>query len=415
MPGSVGAVLKKTELNTRLSRWHPYPAMVPDELAIKLAKSHVTETSKVLDPFCGSGRFLMASAALGADCVGYDVNPLACILTAAKAANPRMGILETIAKEAANPQIRRIRAIPISLRSKVKVQWFSDKVASELAAIIKWINRLDLTAAERLIVAASLSAATRDAAWIRKSGWKLHRVSEPERNHWNISAWDRFAYRLTHYINDSCMMPILGNVKVQLQHAHTVPQIRKPKSLYDVILTSPPYGDSYSTVQYGGASGICLDVVSRIHGLEDSFSYGHEIDTSCLGGMKNTEIGPIKGLRKYWAGSSQSDAAIRISHFLKEYALSCKGVANSLKPGGKAIYVVGRRSVEGFRLKLDLYTEDQFLENGMRLLKVERRKLREKRLPSNINRFARANSEIQRIKGNTKTMDEEIVLLFQRS
>jgi site-specific DNA-methyltransferase (cytosine-N4-specific) len=51
--------------------------------------------------------------------------------------------------------------------------------------------------------------------------------------------------------------------------------------MFDHVLTSPPYGDSNTTVQYGAASGICLDVVTRISGLEAFFVAGSRIDSAC--------------------------------------------------------------------------------------------------------------------------------------
>src|SRR5882724_1516207 len=72
---------------TWLSRLHPYPAMIADSLATALASDHVTTDSIVLDPFCGTGRTLMAASAIGATGIGMDVNPLAVLITQAKASS----------------------------------------------------------------------------------------------------------------------------------------------------------------------------------------------------------------------------------------------------------------------------------------------------------------------------------------
>src|SRR5271170_6774780 len=85
---------------TRLSRWHAYPAMVADDLALSIAATSVQPDSRVLDPFCGSGRMLMAASALGARCYGFDVNPLACLITEAKAAHVQNSAITELAREA---------------------------------------------------------------------------------------------------------------------------------------------------------------------------------------------------------------------------------------------------------------------------------------------------------------------------
>ena len=64
---------------------HPYPAkfipQIPDMLIQEL--SSFAET--VLDPFCGSGTTLVEARRLGRHAIGVDANPLACLISRAKA------------------------------------------------------------------------------------------------------------------------------------------------------------------------------------------------------------------------------------------------------------------------------------------------------------------------------------------
>ena len=141
-----------------------------------------------------------------------------------------------------------------------------------------------MVAAETLVAAVALSAATRDAAWIRKSGWKLHRMDELARTTHTPSAWSCFIRRLDHYVRHAGEAPLTGSVEVKLG-AFTASQ--ELENRYDVVLTSPPYGDSKTTVQYGATSGICLDVVTRLPGLEYLQRPRGQIDRDCLGSCRN--------------------------------------------------------------------------------------------------------------------------------
>jgi site-specific DNA-methyltransferase (cytosine-N4-specific) len=409
MGREAGAVRPTTDGDgTRLSRWHPYPAMVPDDLARSLAERWVLPGKRVLDPFCGSGRLLMAASALGGDCVGLDVNPLACLITEAKAAAASKAVIAEIVRDCAVAARSGLPSNSITLRGTT-VQWFSETIGMELAQIISWINGLDLEQAELLVVATALSAAMRDAAWIRKSGWKLHRMGEASRSNGRLSAWTSFAKRLTHYLENADQHRLAGSIDVYRHRASAGADVAV--GTFDVVLTSPPYGDSRTTVQYGAASAICLDVVSRLIGLEHRYIPGSKIDGSCLGGSK--PIAPEIDLKRFWAGSPVGEGAIRVSNFLMDFGVTCRKLVGLLEPGGIFAMVVGRRSVRGFRVKLDEFAITEMEALGLTAQIVERRQLQNKRLPRTINRFARAACEDQRASGRTKTMHEEIILTFR--
>ena len=128
---------------TRLSHWHPYPAMVADDLAQSIAAATVRVGSRVLDPFCGSGRLLMAASALGAQSHGFDVNPLAGFITEAKAADVLPATIGELARHAAVASRSMRSCDPIRVRHS-KVPWFSEEVGVELAQIIDWLTQARL-------------------------------------------------------------------------------------------------------------------------------------------------------------------------------------------------------------------------------------------------------------------------------
>ena len=382
--------------------------MVPDELAVAMAAQIVLPGSRVLDPFCGSGRLLFAAADLGARCVGLDVNPLACLITEAKAAPASTAAVSELARECAAAQ-RTTQAQKGLILRNTSIPWFSETVARELAQITAWVNSLGLARPELLVVATALSAATREASWIRKSGWKLHRMAESERETRNSSAWRSFYRRLRHYTRAVDNSQSITDVEVHRTRSDAPPQ---KLGKFDAILTSPPYGDSRTTVQYGAASSICLDVVSRLVGLEDIYLPGREIDGACLGGPKSTQS--VSDLKQFWGGGPSGEGYRRVSTFLADFSSTCRHLTNLLEPRGTVAMVVGRRSVGGYRVKFDSFAIAEMEALGFTTHQVERRRLRQKSLPHAINRFARSASVEEREKGRTKTMDEEIILTFKR-
>ena len=152
-----------------------------------------------------------------------------------------------------------------------------------------------------------------------------------------------------------------------------------------------------------------------IHPLfQEYFASGGCIDARCLGGVTPRVIEQLTDIRPYWAGRKGTRIARNVATFLADYANACDGIAQCLRPGGTAVLVVGQRSTGGFRLKLDRFTADCLAAHGLVLVDIEHRRLREKRVPRRINRFARCVSSEQRMKGLTRTISNEVILEFQK-
>ena len=416
MRAKCGITTRREPDNTRLSRLHPYPAMVADGLALSLAARHVRAGDAVLDPFCGSGR-LLAAVRQPSVRVGIDTNPLACLLTRAKLADADVDVLAAMLTE-----LHRAKEFSwdfaICVERHRKVDWFTPAALQELTQIVSWINALGLAEPERLLAAAALSGAARDVSFARKNGWKLHRLSAEARANFTASAWTAFERRLRYCQQEVLHSPLpAGRAQVDLADARRLYEgepVHSWSGAFDVVLTSPPYGDSRTTVQYGAASSLCLAFVSRIDGFQEYFASGGSIDARCLGGATLGAAEELTDTRPYWAGRKGTRIARNVTTFLTDYAISCAGIAQCLRPGGTAVLVVGQRSTGGFRLKLDRFTADSLSAQGLFPVTIERRHLDEKWVPRRINRFARCAALDRRAKGLTLTMSNEVIITFQK-
>ena len=409
-----------SKTTTRLSRLHAYPAMVEDGLAVELAQKYIAPGSRVLDPFCGSGRLLLAGASFPGQFLGVDVNPLACLVVRAKTV---LVDLSTVRHIVENLELAKRSGIYQKIRWKEcrKVDWYSETVTRELGQIVAWINSLGLDEPEKTVFAVALSSAARNASFCRNGRWKLHRMAESQRVTHIGSAWEAFDKALRYYVGAaSSQPPVLGDVEVVCGQAQsvlgTLRSNRAPVQV-DLVLTSPPYGDSKSTVQYGAASSLCLDVISQLDGLEKLYAPGAEIDSKCLGGRftGREDFEVLDNIRRYWAGSRHSKRAKRVVRFLKDFEEVLYSMKSVLAPQGKMVLVLGRRSVGGFRVKMDIFASDCLLQTGFTVVSSERRKFHQKRMPKTINRYGRSGDSELRRKGTTKTMDEEIVLVLSRN
>lgn len=402
--------------STRLSRLHPYPAMVADELARALAEQHVAPGARVLDPFCGSGRLLVAAETASLR-VGFDVNPLAWLLTRAKLASADGTIVEDILKDMASGRAS-VDGDRIGTGEERKVDWFAPDTWRELERVVAWINAMHLAEPERLVVAAALSATVREVSYARQRGWKLHRLDSTARESFSACPWDRLERRLRYCLGElRSSRPPFGSTRIELADVRTLAGSAdgwEATCRFDVVLTSPPYGDSRTTVQYGAASALCLSVVRGIEGFEDLGISGGAIDADCLGGRSRPPM-PVEDLSPYWSGSRLGKEGRLVERFLADYGESCDVAAASLAPGGKAVFIVGCRSIGGERLRLDRFTTDRLEAGGMHLVSCAERPLSRKRVPCTINRFGRSTDAGERARGVTATMANEIILVARKT
>lgn len=394
---------------TYLSSIHPYPAMIADELATQLAARYVSAGDAVLDPFCGTGRTLIAAEAAGAaELTGVDVNPLATLIARAKVASASSAALRRVLLAAA-PASEHV----LQFESR-KVSWFSARARRDLTSIVDKVNGASwLKAGERTVIAAVLSATARHVSYCRNDQWKLHRVSRSRRRR-RVDAHAVFYRRLDAVIAEigsrsdeyraraRFLQARCGGLRAALVRSHAPSQ-------FDVVITSPPYGDSFSTVQYGGISSICLDVIRHIKGLSFRYRGGNEIDSRCLGSsrvdVRDADTAP------YWLGGVSNPRRLGVRRFLADMEHACVEISAVVKPRGRAIFVVGRRRTGGFRLKLDEFITDVLRRHSFALEDAWERPIRSKRLPSLINRFGGARTPAR---GVVATMRREYIVVLRR-
>jgi site-specific DNA-methyltransferase (cytosine-N4-specific) len=403
----------KTRKLTRFSRIHPYPAMIADELAVSLCKKYVKPGANVLDPFCGTARTLLAAAELGAHCVGVDVNPLGLAIARAKAARPPLGDFRRILSSSKFSDYTGVKQF--DLQPGRSVQWYAKRSIVEISRIISWVNSLRLRLSSVRVLGAIVSAVAREVSYCRKDQWKLHRMFSEQRRKHRISAWAAFRRRMAAYLREAtAAAPLKGTctfVEGDACELQTVLRRSRLPLTYDFVLTSPPYGDSKTTVGYGGISSICLAALRHIRRLSIAYKTEKGIDSRCLGGSG----GPIpasfvRSAAKYWYRSADEAAKHRVFGYLHSLRSACEQLAGVVSEGGTVVFVVARRSVKGRRVRTDTFLVNTFAQLGLRLQDVSYRKIQRKNTPATINRNARGKRSKR-----TRTMRTEAILVFRKS
>ena len=316
----------------RLSTIHPYPAMMPDELVTSLVGEYGGD--RLLDPFCGTGRVCLAAAEAGGLGVGIDINPLAVLISRAKSHSNNTDNLDGVLDELL--EARRSGGLSGAERidpyAGRKVEWFGQEATRELSEIVSAIDMKRRCWSTQLILAAVLSATAREVSFARRDQWKLHRLGAMARVCVRQDAWSVFERRLRNAWREILTLNRLaGTCAFVLGEARCSSLVLSRVlggGFFDAIITSPPYGDSQSTVQYGGMSSLCMDVVSRIRALKQYRVVGAEVDGVGLGGrVRLDEAEAKRTLDGYWAGGAKNARCRSAGTYLRDLRASIRASA----------------------------------------------------------------------------------------
>ncbi len=342
--------------------FHSYPAMMIPQVARRLIVEYSSEGDTLLDPFCGSGSVLVEAKLNKRYSWGIDLNPLAILIARVKTTpvDPKLltrklwDILEGLntlwPEEAQPPDFFNIHF------------WFKERVIFELAKLRTVINQVKANEIREFFQVA-FSEVVRLSSNSRSSEFKLYRYPrERLQNHEpdpirlfrdkamaNIAGMEKY-YREIH---DSCWArPILGN---------SMKFSEIPKDSVDIVVTSPPYGDSRTTVAYGQFSRLS----SQWLGLEGC----EVVDKKSLGGIPVKTLQnllPSKTLNESIQVISEADEhrAKDVLSFYIDLNKALIEIDKVVKRGGVLCFVMGNRSVKGIRLPTDLVLVELLTDLG---------------------------------------------------
>lgn len=359
---------------------HPYPAMMIPQIAQRLIDKYGRVGAILFDPYCGSGTTLLEGMLAGMAAVGTDLNPLARLIARVK--TRPLGIDEI------DYEIARFHGAGAFAEATIPPvpnvdYWFSAETQRDLAAIRRYIDNIHNEAvADVFRVAFSLTV--RKVSWTRNSEFKLYRIPASQLAEHNpdsrailgqaLDNVRRALQALECVVGDEYEIPAIH----EFNTVSGVPaKILAPQSV-DLVVTSPPYGDSRTTVAYGQ--------FSRLSSQWLGYADANRVDAILMGGGKLDQVAQfgLQELDDVIAGIAALDErrACEVVAFFADYRASIRQVATAVKSGGYACYVVGNRTVKGHTIPTAETTAAFFEENGFETAAICTRNIPNKRMPS---------------------------------
>lgn len=392
--------------------FHQYPAMMIPQVAGKILDEFGKNAKLLFDPYCGTGTSLVEANIRGVDAIGTDINPLARLIAKAKTAIISLKTLDLYLKDfndfTFNINLGVIKVNPVIPDFKNIDYWFKKETQSTLAIIKKYIEDIDNVNIQNFFKVA-FSETIREVSLTRNSEFKLYRMTKEQIEKFNpdvfpimISKLSRNRNGMEEYIH----LKNKDNIKSLISDFNSVfeipEKILSPKSV-DIIMTSPPYGDSRTTVAYGQ--------FSRLSNQWLDIENANEIDKKLMGGKRSKDyidfgFEPLDKALKEISKKDEKRAYDVISFYI-DYRQSIQNISKVVRKNGIAAFVIGNRRVKGIEIPNNEITKAFFEENGFKHIKTIIRKIPNKRMP-------KRNSP-SNVAGITETtMNYEYILILKK-
>jgi tRNA G10 N-methylase Trm11 len=400
-----------------------YPAMMVPQMQgelIDAIRSFDLEIKTVFDPFVGSGTTMVESMVRGLDFVGHDINPLAILACEVKSGPLYVDKLDEKI-ESLLRTIKQHKATEVAVNFKGIDKWFLNEVQLELSSIYLAI-KTEPSRWARKIFWLALSNTVRSTCNSRSSTYKLH-IKSDEQIEKIGSAKDIFKKNLLKSFENIKAQKEMLSEKGFLKRAKSVSNVqiknvdaklrKKSKQKFDLLISSPPYGDNATTVPYGQFSFLPLqwiDLSDINENIDLSvLNYQTGIDSSSLGGsLKESE-----DKRKMLANRSPSleeciekiskvspDNIKKLISFIYDLDLALKNAIDELRKNAYMVWTLGNRRISDIEVPLDKIMRELLESIGCSYVYEIERTILSKRMASR-NQIA-------------STMGKESVLIMRR-
>lgn len=375
---------------------HPYPAMFHFLVVRKLLHNFSREGDLVFDPFMGSGVVAGECLLSNRHFIGYDINPLAVLIAKVRTTPlPPSTLLETLTFIEKSYE----KAIPEAVEFPNIHYWFDEEVIKALSRLRKCIFSLP-DEDYRDFFKVAFSQTVRRASRADYNEFKLLR----RKNNFTPNVFNLFKTISLH--NIGLMSELYRQVPFPkprfLLEVKNILDAKMERESVDLVITSPPYGDSRTTVAYGQFSRLSLHWL----GLKET------VDKESLG-SKPRDISqdlPSPILYKVLEKISQKDEkrAREVFSFYHDLFRSIRVIGEVVRKGCYVCFVVGNRKVKGEELPTDKISADFFQSQGFQHIRTLVRAISRKRMPS--------ENAPSNIKGERDfTMRQEYIVILRKN
>lgn len=354
-----------------------YPAMMVPSLQgtlLDAIQAAAPQTKTVLDPFVGSGTILVESMNRGLQFTGFDVNPLAVLACLSKSGPYYADAFAAKCNELKSRiESDRCRRMYVSFEKRDK--WFSTTVAYSLSRIARNVEREPALWARRIFWVAFARVA-RSVSNSRQSTYKLH-IKSKDCLSATSSPLTLFADTLDLFVGCLDDQRELWRGRALVRAGRYVERVdvrlgdsnaflpTMQRASFDVVMTSPPYGDNATTIPYGQFAYLPLKWIP-LADIDKTASASllknaHAVDSISLGGSKRDAFDRGLALAEKYCSArlfkkkiaGNTDGWKRFGAFFSDLSTCVDEICRVTKDGGYHSWTVGNRRIGGVSVPME--------------------------------------------------------------
>jgi hypothetical protein len=373
-----------------------------------LAADIIAEYSKpgdyVLDPFMGSGTTPISAVMMDRRGYGYDINPYAVLIASARASMFKIDPTSTdrVLREVHQALSRTDElVVPIPPLVGAIRQRYNKHAFAAMCALAHILNDIQAPVGLDAVLSLCLAETGRYSANIKHSENKTNAMPAEQQAKFSPRPLETFMKLLTTYLEILSVAHqryaarghrfnelVIGQNDLMKYDPGTLP-------VAGLIVTSPPYGDSKTTVGYGDFSSIGLRWLNQ-----DPTG----LDSTMIGGFARAQYrADIAEFAKAVPEKSRG----KVGAFLTDLATCVDHMLGMTKVDGHIAIVIGDRTTGGVKVPTSVVIETLATAGGAVLVDKTKRTLQKKRSsPKN------SPTNVAGVVGDT--MADEVILVFQK-
>jgi len=322
---------------------HPYPAKFPPQLPHTIIKQFAQKKATVLDPFCGSGTTLVEARLLDCNAIGVDVNGLSSLLSKVKAtplSEEELAQIKSFFDVIANEESQWKKKRPTIKVKEIDglEHWFQHNVAEELTHILNLIATLDDENVRDFLKIVLSSIIVRVSNQESDTRFAATNKNIPDNFTFGLFLTRANEY-LTRIAEYSQKVKMDGYLKLLNADSRNLSMLDNDS--IDIIITSPPYANTYDYYLYHKFRKRWLD-------LDVHFAQYNEIGS-------RREYSSLKKPAEQWTVDLKKC-------FSEMYRL--------IKKDGLAFIVIGDSVIKKELIKIDMVIADFMPEIGFEICNI---------------------------------------------